>query len=547
MRFAPLLLAVLCALVLFTGLSRIGFTDWREARSAVVARENYTRGEVLTPLVEGEPLFEKPIIGYALDLLAAWRGAGTVRASRTLRAVAAVTLLLLTASIGAQHLGPRAGWIAAGVLCTSVALPLAARTDGTQVLATLFAWIGCAGFADALFGRRPGRDGRLLVAYGGLAAALVVGGPLPALWPFAGVALYARLARRDRTLSALRVIPGVALMIGVALPWYGAMLERNGVAFASRALFFPYGVDIRVHWLAWLALPFSFLVVGFFPWIAVLPGAMAHAATWWRRLRSALPGAPPSRPSEVGLDPSSRELREESASHFFLACLVAAMIPVALYPGPPLPAILPALPAAALLCARFLDHLFEDAERVAVPLGRAVLMLALTGGGGAVVLALGAPRLVPGTRALDLLAALVLVTSCAPFLANFIRRRRLAAALIVLPVAIGTPVVTLRLLPAMETYLSTRGVAEATDAAMPPHATLLLVEPPPPTLRLYTHRNLVVTDSLARALGEWRAADGRAYVAFRPGRERDVARASPAPLVVLLRSPTLVLARTRGE
>src|SRR5262245_59226740 len=138
MRFAPLLLAVLCGLVLFTGLGRIGFTDWREARGAVVASENLTQREVLTPLVDGEPLFEKPIIGYALDLLAAWRGPGAARASRALRAVAAVTLLLLTASIGAQHLGARAGWIAAGVLCTSIALPMAARTDGTQVLATLF-------------------------------------------------------------------------------------------------------------------------------------------------------------------------------------------------------------------------------------------------------------------------------------------------------------------------------------------------------------------------------------------------------------------------
>src|SRR5262245_15005957 len=401
MRFAPLFLAVLCALVLFSGLGRVGFTDWREARGAVVARENLSRREVLTPLVDGEPLFEKPLIGYALDLLAAWRGPGSVRASRALRAVAAVTLLLLTASIGAQHLGPRAGWIAAGVLCTSVAVPLAARTDGTQVLATLFAWTGCSGFADALFGRRPGRDARLLVAYGGLAAALVVGGPLPALWAFAGVALYARLARRDGGLSGLRVIPGLALMIGAALPWYGAMLERNGVAFAWRALFFPYGVETRAHWLAGLALPVSFLVVGFFPWCAVLPAAMAHAATWWRELRRSLPGAPPSRPTQAGLDPTSRELREENASHFFLACLVAAVIPVALYPGPPLPSILPALPAGALLCARFLDHLFEDAERVAAPLGRAVLLLALVGSAAAVLIALGAPRVPGGTAALD--------------------------------------------------------------------------------------------------------------------------------------------------
>src|SRR5262245_30630894 len=172
MRLAPVLLAALCALVLFTGLGSIGFVDWREARGAVVARENLARGEVLTPLVDEEPLFEKPLVGYALDFLAQSRSPGSARFPRVVRASAAVRLLL-PASIGAQHFGARAGWIAAFVLGSSVVLPLAARTDGTQVLATLFGWAGCAGFADAIFGRRPGREGRLLVAYGGLAAALV--------------------------------------------------------------------------------------------------------------------------------------------------------------------------------------------------------------------------------------------------------------------------------------------------------------------------------------------------------------------------------------
>jgi hypothetical protein len=114
-----------------------------------------------------------------------------------------------------------------------------------------------------------------------------------------------------------------------------------------------------------------------------------------------------------------------------------------------------------------------------------------------------------------------------------------------LPVALGTPAVTLRLMPAMESYLGTRGVAEATDSILPPLATLVLIDPPPPTLRLYTQRNLVVADSLATALGDWRAENGFTYLAFRPARERDVTRASPAPPEILLRTPTLVLARVR--
>ena len=546
MRFAPAVLAALCAAVLFVGLSRVGFVDWREARGAQVARELFADEEVITPLLGHQALFEKPILGYAPDILARWLDPDSPEVSRMVRAIAAVALLLLTASIGAQHFGARAGWIAAAVLGSSLGLPLAARTDGTQILATVFGWLGATGLADALFGRRPGRDARLIVAYAGLAAALVCAGPLPALWPLAGAVLYARLSRRPKGLAGLGIVPGLALMAGVALPWYGAMFNRYGTAFLAHAPFFPYGVETRFSWFAALVLPISFLVVGFFPWSAALPGAMAHAAIFWRSLRQGLPGAPAPRPSDAGLDPGSRELREENASHFFLACLIAALIPIALYPGAPLSAVLPALPAASLLCARFFDHLFEDAERVAAALTRAVVMLMLTGGAAAVLLALAAPRLRGASAGLNLLAALVLITSCAPFLANFMGRRRLAAALMTLPVVLGTPVVSLRLMPAMEDILGTRSIAAALDQASPRLAPLVLIEPAPPSLRFYSRRNLVLARSLGEAFRDWQAEDGRTYLAFRPARERDVARAAPAPLEILLRTPALVLVRVRG-
>jgi hypothetical protein len=116
-----------------------------------------------------------------------------------------------------------------------------------------------------------------------------------------------------------------------------------------------------------------------------------------------------------------------------------------------------------------------------------------------------------------------------------------------LPVALGTPAVTLRLMPAMEDYLGAHAVAKAAAAAAPAHAPIVLIEPPPPTLRFYSKRNLVLVDSLAGALAGWRAEDGRVYLAFRPARERDAVRAAGGSLEILLRTPALVLARTPGS
>jgi 4-amino-4-deoxy-L-arabinose transferase-like glycosyltransferase len=547
MRIAPVVLATLCVAVLFLGLDRVGFLDSREARDAQVAREMLARHEVLTPVYGRAALFEKPVLAYVPEMLARRLAPDSPLRSRQVRAVIALFLLVGTASLGARHFGLRAAWFSAAVLVTTLGLPLAARTDGTQLLGTLLGWVGAAGLADVVFGRSAGRDARLIVTYGALGAALASVGPLAALWPLGGLALFTALARSRETWRRARPLAGLAIMAGVALPWYGAMIERHGAGFLARAACFPYGGGAAGPWYAGAMLAVSFLVVGFLPWSALLPEALLHAATWWRAVRRPAPLGPRVAEDRPAPDPVSREQREEAAAHYLVACMLAALVPVAIIPGPPLSAALPALPAAALLCGRFLDHLFEDPGRVARPLTRAVRMLALIGTAAAVLLALGAPGVRGAAPQLRLLAALLLVTSWAPLLADLIGRRRVAAALMALPIALVCPVVSLRVLPAMENTLSARSVAEALDAVAPPLAPLVLTETPPPTLRLYGDHLLVVADSLATSWRKLRAADGMTYLAFRPAREHDVANAADTPLEILLRTPSLILARVQTE
>jgi 4-amino-4-deoxy-L-arabinose transferase-like glycosyltransferase len=550
MRFAPLVLAALCVAVLFTGLHLVGYTDDREARDAEVAREMIVEREPLTPIFGRIAWFEKPILAYAPEVLVRLLSSGSPARSRQMRAGLMVALVLLTASVAGRHFGTRAAWCSAGALVTALVVPLAARTDGTQILGSLFGWVGCAGLVDVVFGRPAGRELRLVVAYGALATALMVAGPLPALWPLGGLALYCALARDRASWRRARPLAGAAILIGVGLPWYGALTERYGAAFLSRAPFFPYAAEARGAWYAGPVLAISSLVMGFFPWSALLPAATLHAATWWRLPRAPLPrraNPPPATHPLPDPDPIAREWREEAAAHCFIACLCAALVPIAIYPSPPLPAVLPALPAAALLVGRFIDHLFEAPERVARPFSGAVRMLAVVGTGGAFLLSVMASRLRPAAPDLRLLASLLFVTSWAPSVADFAGRRRLAAVLVALPVGIGAPIASTRLLPAIEDYLNTGAVARAMAAASPPHASLVLLEPAPPSLRLATRRNLVLGDPLDRTLQAQRASDGFAYVAFRPAREAEMLRAAQAPIEILLRTPTLVLARVHRD
>ena len=201
-RLLPFALAALLAVTLLPGLAAVEALDWREARDSTVAVESTTRREWVIPTLGHEAWFEKPVAGYAHEMLAARLlrrlvpGAlSDVACSRLARAVLAIVLALLVAMIGQRCFGARAGWLGACALASMVALPLTARADGTQLSATLCAWLAIGGFLSLANGRRDSNDATRLLSWLGIAAAALTGGPLSALWPRAGFALYFALAR----------------------------------------------------------------------------------------------------------------------------------------------------------------------------------------------------------------------------------------------------------------------------------------------------------------------------------------------------------------
>jgi 4-amino-4-deoxy-L-arabinose transferase-like glycosyltransferase len=537
-RWLPIALAALLGLTLVPGIADIEALDWREARDMVVGRESTARPEWITPLYAQESFFEKPLLGFAPEIVAGqWLrrllpGEGTVvdvTASRAVRAVLAAALALLVAVVGTRAFGARAGWLAGCALASTAGLPLAARADGGQLLATLCAWFGIGSMLQLLQARARWPDVTRSVAWLAFGAALLVGGPLPALWPLAGFALYFALARDRAGWREVRPLAGLTIAAGIALPWYGVMLALDGRALLSHLAMFPYAMETRSAWLTAPLVALSYPVLLGFPWSPLLGASLRDAAA---RLRRQPPGEP-------------RDLRESShAASLVLALLVAGGTPLVLYPHPPLTAALPALPALALLCGRFLDRVL-DGDVDARLLTSATRLTAALGTVGALLIALVGTRLPPAAAGLRLLGTALFATSWLPLLADLLGRRKLAAALFAAPVALCAPVMATRVLPPLEPWLNTREAAESMLAVAPPRAPLVLLEPAPPSLRLLLPRNLVLVRSLARPLAELAGRDGNVYLAFPPDREREAARTAPAPIEILVRTPTLVLARVQ--
>ncbi len=536
-RLLPWALAGLLGLTLLPGLAAIEAIDWREARDAHVTREMLEGRDMLFPVHAGEPYFEKPLAGYGHEMLA--RAAlrriapsATVRTevavSRAVRAALAAALALLVAMIGARCFGSRAGWLAACALASMLGLPLAARCDGTQLLAALGAWLGIASLLAVRIGRSRAPDLYRVAAYVMLGATALIGGPLSALWPLGGFLLYARLARGVTPRVSLGLGSGLLIMLGMQLPWYGLMTALHGKAFLSQIAFFPYAAETRGAWWAGPVMALSFTVVLAFPWTSLMGAAMRDAAS---RLRRAQP---------VGADASANP---DHLSHALVALIFAASIPIALYPGPPLTAALPVLPGIALLCGRFLDRVLEG-DIDSTHLSSATRLTAIMGAVGALLMETLGSQLPEAMMSLRLTGIALLIGSAAPLLADLRGARKLAAGLFALPIALGSPIVLGRALPELEHWLNTREAAEAMLRASPPLAPLVMPHEPPPSLRLLMPRNLIVAPTLDR-LTERAGRDGRVYVAFRPSREADVARSIEAPLEILMRSPALVLARAQ--
>ncbi len=146
-KLLPFALAGLLVLTLLPGLAAIEATDWREARDAQVTRESTAGKEWITPLYGREAFFEKPLTGYSHEVIAQrlmrrlvhgdTEHQTDVATSRAVRAAIAAVLALLVGVVGTRAFGSRAGWLAGCAMASTVGLPLAARADGGQLLATL--------------------------------------------------------------------------------------------------------------------------------------------------------------------------------------------------------------------------------------------------------------------------------------------------------------------------------------------------------------------------------------------------------------------------
>jgi len=276
---------------------RLGVTpldDFDEAYYAEGAREMMERGDMGTPYYNGQPFLLKPILVYWL-IAGSFRVFGVTEfAARFFSAFFAVVVVLTTYWFATKTISRRAGFFSGMALALShlwLDTGREAMTDMPLVASLAPAVFLLFSTADADSKKRT----RLfLTAYLLVGISVLAKGPSTTFIVLLGFVVYLAHANQLRAfIREARIIQGLILVLIVAAPWYIYETIREPSFFTVFFLEEHFGhlrgdLARDEPWYGHL----KNLFIGFYPWIAFLPGALALAyrrerndvlrfALWW--------------------------------------------------------------------------------------------------------------------------------------------------------------------------------------------------------------------------------------------------------------------------
>jgi 4-amino-4-deoxy-L-arabinose transferase-like glycosyltransferase len=417
-----LLAGVLLVVSLFVAIDNMDRTlaNPDEGRYSEISREMAVNGDWVTPRLNGIRYFEKPPLQYWATAVA-FKVFGVNEPAARLYTVLCGLLTVVAVGFTAWRLAGAS--LAVGSMLALAASPYFMLMGGVVTLDMgLTLWTTLT-FCAFVLAERPGASTReqrawmlAMWAAGGLA--MLSKGLVAIVFPAAAFGMQAILKRDLSVLKRMHWLPGLAIFLAIAAPWFVAVSIANPQ--------FPEFFFIHEHFARflthvhrrsepwWYFIPI-FVLLGFLPFTLAIPGAVRAA---WRD---------PQR------RPETPALQAATLWTFFVIAFFSAS-------GSKLPSyILPALPPFALVLGRYLME--APTRRLAwLTLPTAVVGVAVT------VLSIWFVPIVapePWTRQLYVAAQPWVVAAGVSLVAGpvaaawLLRRERRAAALMVAGLAVA--------------------------------------------------------------------------------------------------------------
>lgn len=376
-NFGECCLWILSALILylaFVGARPLNNPD--EGRYVEIPREMVASGDWITPHLNGVPYFYKPPLLYWLEACAISVCGLNWIALRFFPALFGAIGVGAVFWGAARLFGRSAGRWSACCLATTILWGALSQVVILDVVLSASIAVAMVLFIVAAERGRDGKDGSqensarpwpigmAVVFYAALSAAVMTKGLVGMLIPAAVVGLWIILTGRWIEIRKMRPILGMAVVLLLTAPWHIAVSLANppletGLPLLSREVegrgFFWF-YFVHEHFLRYSGnvsgrpAPFWFffviLPVGFFPWVALLPSAVADCCrSGWHYLRG------------IG-----------SARLYLLLWTVFVLVFFSISKSKLVPYILPAMPPLAILTGEWLARMLAEGRSLRLPL-----------------------------------------------------------------------------------------------------------------------------------------------------------------------------------
>ncbi len=226
-----LLFAALLAVIIgfYNNLGSIPLFDVDEGAFSETTREMMVRHDYISPMLYGEPRYDKPILIYWLQA-AGVSALGLNELALRLPSAVAATLWALAILLFLARLGAfREGLLAVCLMATSLGVPIIAKAATADALLNLF--VTCAMLTIYLFYRER-RAGYVYWTFAFMGLGFLTKGPVAVLIPFVVSGLFFALQRDLRTWLRAAFNPrGLILFAVIALPWYVLEYLARGSGF----------------------------------------------------------------------------------------------------------------------------------------------------------------------------------------------------------------------------------------------------------------------------------------------------------------------------
>jgi 4-amino-4-deoxy-L-arabinose transferase-like glycosyltransferase len=268
-----LLVTIVMSIVWFAALDIRKLQHPDEGRYAEVAREMLATGDWITPRINGLKYFEKPPLQY-------WLSAASYAAfeldewtARLPTAIAGWLTLFVVGYAGTRLVSPVAGAYAAVALAGTVLHFGMAHILTVDSLLSFWLAVALCAFLVAQGASTTTRERRgfMLVAWAAVAGALLTKGLVALVIPAGSLVVYSLLMRDRRLWRRLELLPGTALALVLAAPWFIAvsLINPEFAQFFFVHEHFQRYLTSQHHRIGawWYFIPL--FVLGLLPWIGV--------------------------------------------------------------------------------------------------------------------------------------------------------------------------------------------------------------------------------------------------------------------------------------